>query len=49
MDKRGEATKTLYAALSPEQQKTFDAAQLKMMLRPGRSHHEGGMGMHHRG
>lgn len=25
MDKRGDATKALYAALSPEQQKTFDA------------------------
>ncbi|WP_114972766.1 Spy/CpxP family protein refolding chaperone [Rhodoferax ferrireducens] len=25
MDKRGEATKTLYAALTPEQQKAFDA------------------------
>ncbi|MEP6963988.1 MAG: Spy/CpxP family protein refolding chaperone, partial [Polaromonas sp.] len=51
MDKRGEATKTLYAALSPEQQKAFDAEQLKMMQRIGRGHHhhEGGMGMQHKG
>ena len=31
MDKRADATKAFYAALSPEQQKTFDAEQLKMM------------------
>lgn len=41
MDKRGEATKALYAALSPEQQKTFDAEHRKMGH--GESHHEGGM------
>lgn len=29
MDKRGEATKTFYAALTPEQQKTFDAEHKK--------------------
>ena len=29
MDKRGDATKTFYAALSPEQQKTFDAEHKK--------------------
>lgn len=29
MDKRDEATKTFYAALSPEQQKIFDAEHLK--------------------
>jgi Spy/CpxP family protein refolding chaperone len=29
MDKRGEATKTFYAVLSPEQQKTFDAEHKK--------------------
>lgn len=29
MDKRGEATKTFYAALTPEQQKVFDAAHQK--------------------
>lgn len=42
MDKRGEATKAFYAALSPEQQKTFDAEHRKM---GGRGHH----GMHHKG
>ena len=36
MDQRGEATKTFYAALSPEQQKTFDAEHKK--LRDGRGH-----------
>ncbi len=36
MDKRGAATKALYAALSPEQQKTFDAEHQKMGLREGR-------------
>ena len=30
MDKRGDATKALYAALSPEQQKLFDAEFAKM-------------------
>ena len=29
MDKRGDATKTFYAVLSPEQQKTFDAEHQK--------------------
>ena len=40
MDKRGEATKTLYVALSPEQQKVFDAEHAK------RGHHgeRGGRG-----
>ncbi|SFU72209.1 LTXXQ motif family protein [Polaromonas sp. YR568] len=37
MDKRGEATKTFYAALTPEQQKTFDTEHKKF----GR-HHGGG-------
>ena len=49
MDKRGDATKTFYAALSPEQQKTFDAEHLKMAERHGRGRHEGGMGMQHKG
>ena len=47
MDKRGEATKAFYAALSPEQQKTFDAEHRKMGQHDGRGHHEGGM--HHKG
>ena len=46
MDKRGEATKALYAVLSPEQQKTFDAEHRKMGHRQGRGHHGG---MHHKG
>ena len=44
MDKRGEATKAFYAALSPEQQKTFDAEHLKMARHGG-----GGHRMHHNG
>ena len=43
MDKRGDATKALYAALSPEQRKTFDAETMKMARHGGRGHHEGGM------
>ncbi len=39
MDKRGEATKTFYAALTPEQQKVFDA---KAMRRHGRDGRMGG-------
>ena len=42
MDKRGEATKVFYAALSPEQQKTFDAEHIKMARQGGRGHR-----MHH--
>lgn len=42
MDKRGAATKSLYAALSPEQQKTFDAE--RALHRPG--HAEGGHRRH---
>jgi protein CpxP len=41
MDKRGEATKTFYAALSPEQQKTFDAEHKKHGPRGGPRHHGG--------
>ena len=37
MDKRGEATKTFYAALTPEQQKVFDAEHAKR----GPGHHGG--------
>jgi hypothetical protein len=47
MDKRGAATKTFYAALSAEQQKTFDAEHKKSGLHGGRSQHGGGM--HHKG
>lgn len=42
MDKRGAATKSLYAVLSPEQQKTFDAQ--RALHRPG--HGEGGHRRH---
>ncbi|MEO6322967.1 MAG: Spy/CpxP family protein refolding chaperone, partial [Polaromonas sp.] len=47
MDKRGEATKAFYSALSPEQKKTFDAEHQKMGQHKGhghgRGHHESGM------
>ena len=44
MDKRGEATKTFYATLSPEQKNTFDAEHKKMggHRGGGRGHHNGG-------
>jgi len=50
MDKRAEATKTLYAALNAEQKKTFDAMHASM----GRQHGEyggrhQGYGMHNMG
>lgn len=35
MKQRGEATKTFYAQLSPEQQKTFDAQTARWMARMG--------------
>ena len=41
-DRRGEAIKAFYAALQPEQQKTFDAEGARMMSRFGK----GGHGMH---
>lgn len=43
MDKRGEATKTFYAALTPEQQKVFDAQNSRLGNRGGqhRAHHRG--------
>jgi hypothetical protein len=49
-DKRDEAAKSLYAALSPEQRKTFDAEHRRMGGREGRGMH-GDMhgGMHHKG
>lgn len=40
MDKRGDATKTFYAALSPEQQKVFDSQRMG---------HGGHHGQHHKG
>ena len=40
MDKRGEATKTFYATLTPEQKKTFDAS---MMPHHGDKGHMSGM------
>ena len=46
MDKRGDATKAFYAALSLEQQKTFDAEHRKMGDGAGRGHYGG---MHHKG
>lgn len=40
MDKRGEATKTFYAALTPEQKKTFDTERMTRGQRGGhREHH----------
>jgi hypothetical protein len=47
MDQRGAATKTFYAALNAEQQKTFDAEHQKHGMREGRGPHGGGM--HHKG
>lgn len=44
MTKRAEATKTFYAALSPEQQKVFDGETLRMGSRMHR--HHGGQGGH---
>lgn len=44
MDKRADATKTFYAALTPEQKKVFDAKA----MRHGDGHH-GGHGMRHKG
>ena len=41
MDKHGEATKTFYAVLSPEQQKLFDAEHKMRGGRHGSGHHGG--------
>lgn len=38
-DKRDAATRSFYAGLSPEQQKTFDARTARRMHEEGRSHH----------
>lgn len=43
-DRRGEATKAFYAALTPSQQKAFDALQAERGFRRGGGHHG-----HHRG
>ena len=45
MTKRGDATKVLYAALTPEQQKVFDAEHKKHRGHGGPGHH-GGPGSH---
>lgn len=47
MDKRGDATKTFYAALAPEQKKVFDEQSLRRGHgeQGGRGHH----GWHHKG
>ena len=47
MDRRGEATKSFYAALTPEQKKVFDAESLRRGPHGGEGHH--GPGRHHRG
>ncbi len=38
-DKRDAATRSFYAGLSPEQQKTFDARTARPMHEEGRRHH----------
>ena len=45
MDRRAEATKAFYAALSPEQKKVFDEETLRLGKRGG---HRGQGGRHHR-
>jgi len=48
MDRRGDAVKALYAVLTPEQQKTFDAAGARMHHgKKGHRHQQRGHGMHH--
>lgn len=44
MDKRGNATKTFYAALTPEQQKVFDAEHQKRGGQRAHGEGRGGMG-----
>jgi protein CpxP len=49
-DRRGDATKTFYAQLSPSQQKAFDEVSLKMLSRGAKQGGErGGMHMRHHG
>ena len=47
MDKRGEATKTFYAVLTPEQQKVFDEKTMRQGhgQKGGKGHHGGKDGM----
>ncbi len=47
MEQRNQATKTFYAALSPEQQKTFDAETLKMHPGHGKGHPHGDVRTRH--
>ena len=47
MTKRGDATKTFYAALTPEQKKVFDAEALRMGPFGRNGGHHGGMGYGH--
>lgn len=50
MDRRGEATQTFYAALSPEQQKVFDAETVRQPRRHGHGQgHQGHPGGHSHG
>ncbi|MFN3376696.1 MAG: Spy/CpxP family protein refolding chaperone [Burkholderiaceae bacterium] len=46
-DRRAQATKSFYATLNPEQQKTFDAQSLRMMGRIGRGEGHGRHERHH--
>jgi Spy/CpxP family protein refolding chaperone len=49
MNQRADAVKAFYAALSPDQQKVFDAAGLRMMHGGGHRDHQGGWNGPHRG
>jgi len=49
MDKRFDATKTLYAQLTPPQQKAFDEVSMKFLGRQGRGGDRGHHGGHHMG
>ena len=49
MDKRANAVKTFYAALSPEQQRVFDATSMSMMHGGGHKGHKGGWNGSQRG
>ena len=49
MDKRIDATKSFYAALTPEQQKVFDSQRHSGFQRAGMQGERGMMGKHHHG